>query len=240
MMMLVLTVGGVLFALSRVTRTEDAATTRDTPPPTTATTAMAAPASPDEATARREGIPYDPAVHDLCAWFAPREIDDIMTTAYRDHSAQRPPGAFATAGNELGGTGCTWHSEIDGDRLFGEDGGAFLAMEFRHADELVRIPYPSRESGRPDEQPDNFTAYGWDGAVRIGNLSGGVWGFIQGVHASFVVDGHPQVIDFLHWAPHHSTELAGPLNPVGLAIADEMLRRIGWVVGESGVDGGAS
>jgi hypothetical protein len=30
------------------------------------------------------------------------------------------------------------------------------------------------------------------------------------------------------------------MNPIGLAIADEMLRRIGWVEGKSGADGGLS
>jgi hypothetical protein len=235
-MMVILGVGGVLIALSRVTGTDQVATEPDITPPTT--TNEVAPTVVDEATARREGRPYDPAVHDLCAWFSSQEIDAIVTAAYRDHGAEPPPGTFATEGNELGGVGCTWYSEVGGARLFGEDGGAFLAVEFQDADHLVLIPYNSRETGRPDDQPDEFIPYGWDGRVRIGNLSRGVWGYIQGVHASFTVDGHTEVVEFLHWAPHHQN--GGPMNPIGLAIADEMLRRIGWVEGKSGADGGLS
>jgi hypothetical protein len=104
----------------------------------------------------------------------------------------------------------------------------------------VLIPYQSRETGTPFDEPDEFVPYGPTGGVRIGNLSNGIWGYIQGVHASFTVDGHSEVVEFVHWAPHHSTERSGPINPIGLAIADELMRRIGWVEGNTADDGGSS
>jgi len=183
-------------------------------------------------TARQDGELFDPTVHDLCSWFNPQEIAEIVADAYLAQGAEPPPGAFATDDTDPGEVGCTWYSEVDGARLFGEDGGSLLAMGFPDAS------HP--EIRALDEQPHEFTPYGWDDRVRIGNLSKGVWAYIQGVHATFTVSGHAEVVEFLHWAPHHSTERAGPINPVGLAIADEMLRRIGWVEGESEPDAGSS
>lgn len=93
--------------------------------------------------------------------------------------------------------------------------------------------YPGPESSIADLplQPEDFVSHEAISAeVRVGTLSaGGVW-HIPGTSAHLIVDGHDEVLAFIHLAPEaYAQEPTEWRNRVGLAIADKMLRRMHWL-----------
>ena len=46
-------------------------------------------------------------------------------------------------------------------------------------------------------------------------------------------DIYDEIIQYLHFAPHYTGQPWNSINPIGLSIADELLRRTGWVEGPS-------
>ena len=101
-MALILATAGLVITLTRLDG-DDAAT--EPQPPTTISSVV------DEATARRSGLPYDPAVHDLCAWFEPAEVGEIVAAAYDAVGATPRPTPFVAGEHPaFPHVACSWSS----------------------------------------------------------------------------------------------------------------------------------
>jgi hypothetical protein len=153
-------------------------------------------------------LPFDFGSYDLCAWFSPEEITEIVAEAYREHGGEIVAGPFSRVSTP----GCEgWMAD--------DDGG------------LVRLyPGPDPKIAELPLQVEDFVSHEAISAeVRVGTLSGVVRG-VAGTSAHLTVDGREDVLAFIHMAPRvYSREPMDWRNEVGLAIADEMLRRMNWL-----------
>lgn len=255
-MTLVLAAAGVLFALTQLGGPDDAATDPDLAPSSTTT---AAPADLDEATSRRAGRPYDPATHDLCAWFDPGEIAEIVTGAYEAAGAAALPSAFGwPRASTYPPVACSWSTlnvdldsaewdgsgsyvlslSVDGD-LAGlterlgtlEDGAVWISLEDDGGQLTNRIDL--------DYEPNDTLS---DHIALVGAIvrDVGAWtppGPPARWHTSdtrLSVDGHDDV--YLSTSVisdpavgYQTGSVAHRTLDVSLTIADELLRRMNWI-----------
>ena len=161
--------------------------------------------------ARQQGLAFDFASQNLCAWFSPEEITEIVVDAYREHGGAIVPGAFIGWGATSGCQG-------------------WIADDHRGVVQLYVGP-DSSIADLPVRVEDFASKGAMDAEVRVGTLSGGhVWN-LAGTSAHLAVAGHREVLAFVHLAPEaYAREPVAWRNGVALAIAGEMLRRMRWVV----------
>ena len=178
--------------------------------PTPALTPVPTPLGNASSAARDLGLPFDFGSQDLCAWFSPEEITEIVAEAYREHGGEAVPGSFSRI---VGHAGCEgWVA----------DGHWGLVQLYPGPEPSIAVLPLRLEDFASDEAVS--------AEVRVGTLSrGGVWS-IPGTSAHLAVAGHEEVLAFIHLAPEaYAQEPTEWRNHVGLTIADEMLRRMHWL-----------
>jgi hypothetical protein len=196
---------------SRASLEEPTATSR--PSPTSAVTQDRTPRPTTNAwtTAREQGRTFEFAVDDLCAWFSPEEITAIVADAYLAHGGEIVPGPFRRQGDRASCEG--WVADRDGGlvQLYPGPEPSIAELPLRLED------FSSREAMSPE--------------VRVGTLSPIRFWQRAGTSAHLAVAGHEEVLAFVHVAPDaYAGEPAAWRNLVALAIADEMLRRMDWLL----------
>lgn len=264
----ILLMGLPLLLIGGSDSTPSDATTATTVAPTTVAPTTVAPtpittAPPattmDEATARREGVPYDPAIHDLCKWFSSGEITEIVSDAYEGAGATTLPDSFG-AGNPstYPPFTCGWGTEgIDISSPDWDGSGSYYLILSMDASRYASLDPALRslsggqvsvmeDTGSPIEMriddsyepPDTLS----DGLSLVG-ASVRDWEAwtTPGPPARWVelgqklqVEGRPEIylaISVISDPPLEFTSGAQGYRLVdaGLAIADTMLQRLNWL-----------
>jgi len=173
--------------------------------------------STTDATTDVGSLPFDFATDDPCQWFTPEEINEIVTDAYIAHGVAPPD-----------------HSVLDCEP-WPDDFDTLTNLE---------VLNPLESWMRGSEDPEGYTTdplasepvAGLDPAIRVRNLSQGCVAYTVGVNAELLVDGHVEILTFTHLnltdgdAGISSNRCdAEAINPIGLTVAESMLRRLGWI-----------
>lgn len=174
-------------------------------------------AAAESAAARAQGTEFAFGEHSLCDWFTPDEFTAIVTDAYTTHGITPIPN---TAGLDCEG----WPTESDSLTM--------LEILSPYQEQTRALSDPGEEWYTSD--PEAFEPYdGLDPSIRVRNLSRGCTAYIPGIDAELRVDGHDETLSFGHFMPREFSTPGGcdegVVNPVGLAIAESMLRDLGWI-----------
>lgn len=158
--------------------------------------------------AREQGLPFDFTRHDLSEWFGSEEITRIVADAYREHGVEVEPRPYSGRPSPLD---VSWRSA---------DGGLVR---------LIRLPGVSVDDlpGRPT---DGLARAPISSEVAVERLAAGEAVSVAGMSAYLRVRGHPGVLAFIHVLPEaYAGEPPAFRYDVGLAIAEELLRRMRWI-----------
>jgi hypothetical protein len=151
-------------------------------------------------------VAFDFSTQSLCEWFSADEITQIVTSTYKEWGVLPLPGQLAQSQGVLGQANvyCEW----------GAGSGSFVAL----ATDLERPPVGPFEPH-----------VALDDSVRVSIQSDGTFILADGLDAVLVVDGHDEQLWFGHTTPDSLDGDVEMINTVGLTIANEMLKRMGWI-----------
>jgi hypothetical protein len=144
---------------------------------------------------------FDFSTQDLCEWFSPEDITQIVASTYEELGV--PPMSEALDLDEAQdqNSDCAWV------------GGALVTLS--HNDERRPV-----ESFKPHAALDD--------TVRASIRGNGNLGLTDGVDALLIVDGHDEQLSFGHATPERLSDDVEMINSVGLTIANKMLQQMGW------------
>jgi hypothetical protein len=158
--------------------------------------------------------PFDFSTQSLCDWFSPEEIDTIVARAYEDNDASPIPPPFeegASSADSRYRGGCWWHSgDISTVGLAAIRTGPFFDYDADGPIDERWRPHPALSEGVYVDQE-----------VVVGSHDD----YVPGVELRLLVDGQELAVEYWHRVP---PGFDGDADAV-LAIADEMLRSMGWV-----------
>lgn len=208
--LLVLIVGVV--AASCVLGSDDTSDSSYLRAPSSVTTTTS-PTLPAVVAAVRSGPVFDPAEDRLCVWFADEELSRIVEDAYGGATGWSDEGIFRSGVNRWG---CWWQTSNWSLSLSpqGEPSGFHEEWETER-DEAEVHPHPALTDGvyLVDWPPGDWPP-------RI--VTEDDW---TGLDVLLTVEGVQQPLGFRHEIP---PGFEGDVD-TALSIADEMLRRMGWV-----------
>ena len=131
-----------------------------TPGPTAVRTASSVETA--SSAARELGLPFDFGSHDLCAWFSPEEITEIVADAYREHGGEIVPGPFRRLAGPAGCEG--WIADYRGGLVQLYPGPESSIADLPLQPRRVRAP-----RGRQRRGPGRDALPGWC-LVQRGNV----------------------------------------------------------------------
>ena len=70
-----------------------------------------------------------------------------------------------------------------------------------------------------------------DESVRVSIQGDVYYGLTDGIEAALTIDGHPEQLRFGHATFDHLSGDVELINTLGLTIANEMLKEMGWIDG---------
>ena len=146
-----------------------------------------------------EGI-FDFSTQSLCDWFSPEEIDAIVTSTYEQLGVPLDPGDEMDRRQDQN-FDCYWASPLV---ALGQSEGIESLRPF--------VPHPAL-----------------DQSARVSILGDGNYGLTDGIEAVLAIDGHPELLRFGHATSDNLGGDVGLINTLGLTIANEMLKRMGWI-----------
>lgn len=148
------------------------------------------------------GEVFDLAAHDLCDWFSPEEINEIVTSAYEQHGVEASGESMTRRQDRY--NACFW------------SGNGVVVLGVDNDDRPV-----------PDASFERHPSL--DDSVRAATYGDGSYGLTWGLDALIEVDGRDEQLRFGHivWeAAERDIEMT---NSVGLTIVNTMLHEMGWL-----------
>ena len=145
---------------------------------------------------------FDFSTQSLCDWFSPEDIDAIVTSTYEEFGVPLDPG-------------------LEMDRVEGQNsdcGWAWPVVTLSERHEPVDwagttlAPHPALGD-----------------SVLVSIHEPGFYGMMTGLDALLRVDGHPEPLWFGHTTPESVSGDVETINTLGLTIANEMLKGMGWI-----------
>jgi hypothetical protein len=156
---------------------------------------------------------FDFSTQSLCEWFSPEEIDTIVARAYEDNDASPIPPPFEEGASSADSRypDCWWHSgDISTVGLAAIRTGPFYDYDADGPIDERWRPHPALSEGVYVDQE-----------VVVGSHDD----YVPGVELRILVEGQEHAMEYWHRVP---PGFDGDADAV-LAIADEMLRSMGWV-----------